>query len=250
MQFDSRHPSLRSRSSIKAEGISKCALALLTFQCVYDSLDQACTNCVRRRVPCGAEDKTYGQRREFLLKSTLGSSMDRQPIPLLRKPSMEDSDIGMINILRFPQADSDDAFSSMDASYIDYYHNILVPLHTRHCWQRGFPLRPNWLLPDFTFLPVQVVLWISFTNWMKMYHLVFSDSEEFGSLGNLRQSDEDSEHGLREKQSTEQQSVARICIRAKKQVWSLKWAVTCRRYKMRLVMRGFSKYLFQCWLKT
>lgn len=114
-------------SHVETEGNDPVAPnKILMRQCVYESLDQPCTNCDRRHVPCGAEDKTFGKRREFLIKSASGSSTDTQLVHIGRKRSLEDDD-DMEFILRLPRADSDNPFSAMDASYVDYYRKILFP---------------------------------------------------------------------------------------------------------------------------
>jgi len=115
---------MSAMSHVETKGMSKYDDPLLTFQCVYESLDQPCTNCARRHVPCGADDKTFGKRREFLIRSASGSSTDMQLVPIERKRSLDDD---MEFIFRLPRADSDNPFSSFDASYVDYYRNILFP---------------------------------------------------------------------------------------------------------------------------
>ena len=100
---------------------------MLILQCVYTSLDQPCTNCAKRNNPCGAEDKTFGQRREFLIKSASGSSADMQLVPIERKRSSEDDDEDIEIIFRIPQPDRDKPFkSNFDASYIEFYRKILL----------------------------------------------------------------------------------------------------------------------------
>jgi hypothetical protein len=48
-----------------------------------------------------------------------------QLVPIERKRSLEDDDLELI--FQLPRADSDNPFSSFDASYVEYYRNILFP---------------------------------------------------------------------------------------------------------------------------
>ena len=100
-------------------------ISLLTVQCVYETIDQPCNNCAKRNVPCGAADKTYGNRREFLIKSASGSSADMQLVHIGKKPSIDSDDVDMI--FRLPSADGENPFSSFDLSYVDYFRQILFP---------------------------------------------------------------------------------------------------------------------------
>lgn len=90
---------------------------LTSIQCQYENVDDTCRNCLKKRLKCGAEDKVWGTKTEQRFERS--SRASGRPLLVAKKRSY--------SIVHSPATPGDDTLNTMEATYIQFYFDIVLP---------------------------------------------------------------------------------------------------------------------------